>query len=95
MRTTEPQRWQDLLDKVASITPETLAKFRAQELFYLLGRAGTISDKDLFCTVEGLNRQLDEFSCRHGIVYYVDESSMSLKKEAFEKTWEDQYENHS
>ena len=91
MRTTEPDRWQQLETAVANITEPTLAKFREQQLFELFGRQVTLSDKDRFCTVEGLNRQLDEFSNRVGLVYYIDEPSMSMCKAAFEKTREEHY----
>ena len=91
MRTTEPERWQKLLDSVASLSVETLEKFHAQEHFYLLGRRGTLSDKDRFCTVEGLNRQLDEFELRVGLVYYIDEVTMSMQKTGFQKTREECY----
>lgn len=93
MRTTEPERWQALLDKVAAITPETLQKFRAQERFTFLGHPVTIGDKDRYCTVEGLNRQLDEFEMRVGLVYYIDELIMSMAKTGFEKTREEHYGN--
>lgn len=96
MRTTEPERWQAALDKVASITPETLEKFYAQEFFELfsgqpLVRLGTREQKARFCTVEGLNQQLDDFIERRGIVYFIDEDVMSMVKHAFEKTREDHY----
>lgn len=91
MRTTEPERWQALLDKVSSTTPGTIAKFHAQEHFSIFGRVVTLGDKNRFCTVQGLNRQLDEFTDRLGLVYYIDESIMGMTKAAFEKTREEHY----
>ena len=40
MRTTEPKRWQDLLNQVAAITPETLKKFHEQEILELERKEG-------------------------------------------------------
>lgn len=94
MRTTEPARWQQLLDKVANLPPALVSKFCNQERFSFLGCSvtlGTSQQKQRFCTVEGLNAQLDDFQLRRGIVYYLDESANGLQKTAFEKTHEDHY----
>lgn len=91
MRTTEPERWQALLDKVASLSPETIKKFHDQKRFSFLGQTVHIMDKDRYCTVEGLNRQLDEFDTRIGLVYYIDESIMGMAKTGFQKTYEEHY----
>lgn len=89
MRTTEPERWQELLDRVASIPADALRKFR-QQTFYLEG-GRRFNDRDRFCTVEGLNRQLDEFDMRVGLVYYLDGATMGIKRVAFEKTPEEHF----
>ncbi len=94
MRTTEPARWQELLNKVSAISAETLEKFYKQESFILFGFPVKLENKSRYCTVEGLNQQLDDFSNRHGIVYYIDESLMSMAKTAFEKTRQDHYGEH-
>lgn len=91
MRTTEPERWQALLDKVAALSPKILEQFEKQETFELLGQRGPLSDKARYSTVEGLNRQLDDFTDRRGIVYYLDEDIWGMAKTAFEKTREEHY----
>lgn len=91
MRTNDPIRWQALVDSVASISPNTIKIFHEQKFFVFLGSRCTLEDKDRYCTISGLNRQLDEFTSRAGIVYYLDEKTMCILKEAFTKTYEEQY----
>ena len=92
MRTTEPERWQALLDQTAVLSPKTLEQFRDQKTFALLGqRVDWFQDKKRYCTVEGLNQQLDDFELRVGLVYYIDEANWSMAKTAFEKTREEHY----
>jgi hypothetical protein len=65
---------------ISGYSPEFLATFRAQEKFGFLGHQVTLSNKDRFCTMEGILAQVADFDLSIGLIYYMDEAQRSMTK---------------
>lgn len=95
-KVTNHDGWLKLLDKVDNIPQEILNEFYDQEYFTFMGVAGafgTVEQKRRFCTVDGLNQQLDSFVAIQGLLFYLNADTRRLEQVEFELTKE--YYDHT